>query len=84
MNTKELLEARGQTHGNFAENARVSQELKNVMHSASGWTMLPDVQKEALDMAALKISRILSGMADHGEHWDDLGGYAGLGRRICK
>jgi hypothetical protein len=53
------------------------------MRSASGWTQLSDAQAEALDLISLKISRILSGMADHGEHWDDLGGYAGLGKKDC-
>jgi hypothetical protein len=83
MNTKELLEARGKTHGDFRENARVSQNIKLIMRSASGWTQLSDSQAEALELIALKISRILSGMADHGEHWDDLGGYAGLGKKDC-
>lgn len=80
--TESLLAERQTTHGDFETNAKVSQHLKKLF-----LFYLPesahDVHHEALDMIALKISRILSGQADHAEHWDDLAGYAKLASKVC-
>ena len=70
-----LLGERYKTHGDFKENARISQAMKNVGRSASGWNKMSDVQKESFDQQMLKWSRILSGRSDFRDHWDDLGGY---------
>lgn len=67
---------RNSTHGSFDENARISQELKNVIRSCDG--ELTDAQREALDMICLKLSRILSGHANFKDHWTDISGYAQL------
>jgi hypothetical protein len=45
---------------------------------------MPDAQIEALDMIALKLSRILSGQANFKDHWDDIAGYAKLGAEACE
>ena len=42
------------------------------------------VHREALDMIASKIARILSGDATHVDHWVDIGGYAELGARFAR
>lgn len=78
-----LLQEREKTHGSFAKNAEVSQRLKDVMkqHGSHG---LCDIHLEALDMIALKISRVLSGQAMTKDHWDDIAGYAKLGSEACK
>jgi hypothetical protein len=73
-----LLAERQTTHGDFATNALYSQHLKALMHSSPGWASMTDVQREALEMIALKLSRILSGQADYRDHWDDIAGYARL------
>jgi hypothetical protein len=73
-----LLAERQTTHGSFATNARLSQAFKALMHSSPGWASMTDVQKESLEMIALKLSRILSGQADYRDHWDDIAGYARL------
>jgi hypothetical protein len=39
--------------------------------------------KEALDMIALKLSRILSGQANFKDHWLDLSGYSLLAAEAC-
>lgn len=83
-----LLEERQKTHGNFDENARISQSLKvhwnAKRNNIYGVPMqLCDVHLEALDMIALKISRILSGQASVKDHWDDIAGYAKLGAEVC-
>jgi len=77
MSTKKILDARAKTHGSFAENARISQALKAVMESGS-YEKLPDTHREALDMIALKLSRILSGQHNYRDHFDDIAGYATL------
>lgn len=77
---KNLTKERGKTHGSFITNALISQGLKDVIRGSSGWDELNDVHKEALDMICLKISRIMSGQADHADHWDDISGYAYLAR----
>jgi len=77
------LNERNQTHGDFAENARISQALKTIMRTSLGWENLPDAQKEALDVTALKISRILSGQNMFPDHWLDGSGYFTLGERAC-
>lgn len=84
MNERDpLLQSREKTHGSFYTNARISQQLKGIFE-----LNLPrpccDVHKEALDMIALKLSRILSGQANFKDHWDDIAGYAKLASEQCE
>ena len=77
--TAELLDTRAKTHGSFADNARIAQRLRAFWRSeADGWMDMTLVQREALDVIALKISRILSGQGGFADHWDDIAGYAKL------
>ena len=78
----ELLDEREQTHGPAAETFEVGIRLVNVVvnHARS--------KEEALiahDFAILnilhKIARILCGSYNP-DHWDDIEGYARLGKRI--
>lgn len=75
-----LLQTREKTHGSYPSTARLSQALKDTMKSGSNWISLTDAQAESLEMIALKIARILSGDPDYTDHWDDVIGYAKLGR----
>ena len=77
-----LLQERQKTHGDFKQNAQISQQLKS-MFGGYGMQAFPAAQKEALDMIALKLSRILSGQANFKDHWDDIAGYAKLGSEAC-
>jgi hypothetical protein len=79
-----LLTTRGQTHGSFAENAVHGQALRALFRDAPAWRTMPEVQREALDNIATKFSRILSGQADFGGHWEDVSGYAELARKACR
>jgi hypothetical protein len=83
-----LLVEREKTHGSFKKNADLSQAIKKIMHDPFGETVHPyvlsSVHKEALDMIALKLSRILSGQANFRDHWDDIAGYAKLGAEACE
>lgn len=76
--TEELITERKTTHGDFAENARISQTFKDTARNEKGWGNLNDVQREALDMIFLKISRVLSNNPNFNDHWDDIAGYAKL------
>lgn len=76
----DLIEDRGRTHGNFASNAYASQSIKDVLRSANGWSALSLRQKEALEMIALEMSRIVSGNPNEPDHWDDIAGYARLAK----
>lgn len=78
-----LLEERQKTHGNFADNARISQALKHMLRNNSTAGLLCDVHEESLDMICLKLSRILSGQADFADHWNDIAGYAKLAAEVC-
>ena len=73
-----LLDKRGQTHGPVEDQARMSEDIKNMIHSSENWEMLHPVMKQSLDMIALKISRILEGDPMCSEHWEDLAGYPTL------
>jgi len=76
MTAKELTEERGTTHGSFSANARVSQELKAIIHCEN--SDMTNVQREAIDMICMKLSRIASGHAHFADHWEDIQGYCQL------
>jgi len=78
-----LLQVRETTHGDFSENARLSQAIKEILRSSPGWSHIVDVEREAMDMIALKFSRILSGKSLERQHWEDVVGYAKLAERMC-
>lgn len=78
-----LLVEREKTHGDFKHTAYCAQEIKETI---AKWDTkgISKVQREALDMIASKIARILSGNAKEKDHWDDIAGYAKLGSEACK
>jgi len=75
-----LLAKREAQYGSFMFGANIAIRLKGVMHNAIAQKDLhlaPD-QMLALDMIAVKISRILSGNPSHKDSWVDIAGYAKL------
>jgi hypothetical protein len=78
MSTETLLNEREKTHGPYSLKARIIQRMKEVMRDNTNWDRLSDTQRESLDMIVHKIGRILSGDANHADHWDDIAGYAKL------
>ena len=87
---EETLRQRNSVHGNFDSNARCSQDIKRIINEHLGMRVrregtlpLNDVQLEALDLIATKISRIVSGNANHTDHWHDIQGYAALAEKTC-
>lgn len=75
---EQITTKRGSVYGPFFNNAIVAQNVKDAMHSAPGltWGRLPFDVREALDLIALKISRIVTGDPEYLDNWDDIGGYA--------
>jgi Domain of unknown function (DUF6378) len=78
-----LLVEREKTHGDFKITADTSQQIKELL-SRRCISRLPPVQREALDMIAVKIARILSGDPNCEDHWVDLANYARLGQEACR
>jgi hypothetical protein len=78
MNITETLSERGKRYGEFPRHAEITQEIKRVMVAAPSWHRLTDPQKEALEMIAHKIGRILNGDPNYADSWHDLAGYATL------
>lgn len=74
----DLLNARAKTHGDYHRVAMMAQELKDVLRRGKNWKTLDDTQREALEMIATKIGRILSGDPHDVDHWRDVAGYAAL------
>lgn len=77
------LTTRGGTHGDYTENANISQQLKEVIRSCRGYKRLPATHAEALDMIMHKVARIMAGNAEFYDHWHDIAGYATLAEREC-
>ena len=75
MGAKQIIENRASTHGDYAEVSRTAQMIKAAISRN-----LPDYQREALDLIATKIARIVSGNPDELDHWLDIEGYARLAR----
>lgn len=75
---KKVLAQRQKTHGDFDSHARISQSIKCQMYNAEGYSSLCATQREALEMIAHKIARILNGNPNYKDHWVDISGYATL------
>lgn len=72
------LQERGSRYGAFTGHAEITQSLKATMHATPNWGKLAPDQKEALDMVAHKVGRILNGDADYIDSWHDIIGYTRL------
>ena len=69
------LAERGTRYGNFDEHADVTQSIKAAMQTGNNWFALPNDMKEALEMTAHKIGRILNGDPGYIDSWTDICGY---------
>jgi hypothetical protein len=73
-----VLAERGNRYGAFDRHAQITQDLKRVMHASPKWKHLSDSQKEALEMIAHKIGRMLNGDVTYIDNPVDIIGYATL------
>lgn len=72
------LEERGKRYGNYLDQTSISNKIKEAMQEIpTYWDMETD-QKDALEMIAVKISRIINGDPDYADNWTDIAGYATL------
>lgn len=85
MEINEVLKERGSKYGPFSEHAAITQSLKDAFKGEmdsvvyrTNWYALEDFQKEALEMIAHKIGRILNGDPNYDDSWRDIAGYAQL------
>lgn len=78
MNITQTLEEREKRYGSFAGHAAITQDIKRAMSESRNWLELDDDQKEALEMIAHKIGRIVNGDPDYADSWHDIAGYARL------
>lgn len=87
----DTLNERGARYGKFTRHAMITQALKELMRGcrptqfpkadaemAEKFDSLAPDQKEALDMIAHKIGRILNGDPNYADSWIDIAGYAQL------
>ena len=73
-----ILKERGSRYGSFLRHANVTQEIKYSIRLGENWSHMRNDQKEALEMIAHKIGRIVNGDQNHRDSWDDIAGYATL------
>lgn len=78
LDIKRTLAERGSKYGPFTGHAAITQGLKDVMRATPGWAKLAPDQKEALEMNAHKVGRILNGDPNYDDSWVDIAGYAQL------
>src|SRR5690625_7728704 len=72
------LKQRSKTYGDFSSLSVIANDLKLSMRASDGWIRLEPEHKEALDMIAHKIARIINGDPNHLDSWHDIAGYATL------
>jgi hypothetical protein len=73
-----ILSERQKTHGDFASVANTYARFQRIYRNADGYKNMTRSQKLALDMIAVKISRMLNGNANDPQHAEDIAGYATL------
>jgi hypothetical protein len=78
MNIDATLAERGKRYGDFTGHALITQNIKRAMITTPRWNVLTDDQKEALEMVAHKIGRILNGDPNYIDSWTDIIGYTRL------
>lgn len=77
------LNERGARYGDFTDHAIICQDLKNQMNNREGWSRLTPDKKQALEVIADKIARILNGDPEYKDNWHDIAGYATLAEERC-
>lgn len=80
-NVGETLNEREGRYGPYHEHAEISQALKVVIRAAPGWDRCDPAMREALEMIAHKIARVLNGDPSYADNWHDIAGYAVLVER---
>ena len=77
-NINDLLSEREETHGDFAEVAYTYKQFQSIITTRRNYWKISDSQRLALDMIAVKLSRLLCGDSNFSGHAEDIAGYATL------
>lgn len=77
------LTDRDSRYGKLSETATIVRRIEDTFEDTRRWAVLPDGQRHALRMIAVKLARILNGEPSNPDSWHDLAGYATLGEREC-
>jgi hypothetical protein len=75
---EQILQERGSRYGTFATHAEITQQIKYTLTIGPSWSKCSSSQKEALDMIAHKLGRIVNGDPNYIDSWVDIAGYAQL------
>lgn len=78
MQIREVLNERARRYGHFKDTASIAQGLKDEMRTTPRWNDLTPVMREALEMTANKLARILNGDPYYTDSWVDMAGYIQL------
>lgn len=73
-----ILQQRGARYGDFRDHALVAQSIKRAYSTSPNYDALPDMHRQALEVIADKIARILTGDYNYDDNWIDIQGYARL------
>jgi len=73
---EEVLNTREKNYGPFRDVAKTTQSLKKIFYESKNWRHLSDAHKEALEMIANKIARMLNGNHKYMDNIVDIMGYA--------
>jgi len=79
MDAEDISKERGEKYGPYLRMAYIAQGIKQAIFgpAVNIGTISLD-KREALEMIATKIARIVNGDASHVDSWDDIAGYANL------
>ena len=77
-NLTDILADRGKEYGDFSSECELIQSIKRTLRSGPKWVIMDDAQKEALDMVAHKMGRIINGNPNNIDSWRDIAGYTTL------
>jgi len=77
VSIEQTLKEREEKYGKFKDHSRISQNIKGAMNDGR-WGELSSDKKEALELIAHKIARVLNGDPDYADNWHDIAGYATL------
>jgi hypothetical protein len=75
------LADRENTYGYYGHTAALSQSIKEKLREHRKWLALTADKKEALEMIAHKMARIMEGDPAYRDNWHDIAGYATLVER---
>lgn len=72
----DVLATRKSSYGDYADNARVTQAVMDILMTGANSGAMNAMHKEGIHMIVHKLSRIVNGDPDFHDSWDDIGGYA--------